>query len=120
MLTQLDWLKLGRNLIQRIENLDPLTNLQKLKLHSNQIRKIEGLNNLKKLKELDIAINPIKKLEGLENLENLEVLYLKNTQIPLEIIEKLGGYHPSNKVNDPKSFITYCKQLIKKNNDIFN
>lgn len=41
-------------------------------------------------------------------------------QIPLEIIEKPGGYHPSDKVNDPKRIFAYCKQIIKKDIDILN
>lgn len=48
------------------------TNLTWLDLSFNQIQKIEGLETLKQLTDLSLQDNLVSELEGLEELENLQ------------------------------------------------
>ncbi len=115
-LSNLILLGLEKNIISKIENLDVNTQLRDLNLSNNLIKKIEGLSNLRNLEELNLNNNPILTIEGLENLEKLKYLYLKDTNIPLTLMEKLGGYSPIFKINSPELIVKYCKQLKNKKN----
>lgn len=70
-MTQLQWLDLSFNNIEKIEGLETLVNLTDLSLHHNQIHTLEGLDALTKLDVLSIGDNQ------LETLEGAPVLYLR-------------------------------------------
>ena len=50
---------LGKNLIEKIKNLQSLTRLDVLDLHSNKIAKIESIGHLTELRVLNLANNQI-------------------------------------------------------------
>lgn len=74
LLPSLTQLWLGKNRIQRLQNLDHLHNLRILSIQSNRITKMEGLDKLVNLEELYLSHNGIEKIEGLENCTKLQVL----------------------------------------------
>ncbi len=96
-------LRIDRNQIQQIENLQGCTGLRSLDLSSNRLESIEGVaglqsltelkvnNNkitslkalraLPSLKEVQVDNNALKNLDGIQHIPTLQVLYCNNNQI---------------------------------------
>jgi hypothetical protein len=81
MMTSLVKLKLGNNIIEKIEGLSSLVNLKELDLSFNNIEVIEGLEELVKLEVLTLFENRISKLENMETLVNLMIFSIGNNLI---------------------------------------
>lgn len=80
---------MGRNKIEKIENLRSLSNLKRLDIQSNRLTEIgTGLSTLTNLTELYLSHNAITKIEGLETLVNLTTLDLSANRI--EKIENIA------------------------------
>lgn len=82
-LTDLKWLDLSFNLIQKIEGLENLTKLSDLSLYSNQISVIEGLDNLKLLNVFSFGKNLVTNLDDTTKYfrklkNNLQVLNMED------------------------------------------
>jgi hypothetical protein len=81
LLTDLEYLSIQRNFLQKITNLQHLTHLKSLNFSHNKLEKIENLENLHNLEELNLSNNNIGKMENLESLVNLKRLTLSNNVI---------------------------------------
>lgn len=77
---------LGKNMIERIRNLQNLNKLDVLDLHSNKITKIENINHLSELRVLNLANNLITAVENLNGLISLTELNLRRN-----LIESVNG-----------------------------
>ncbi|XP_078047695.1 dynein regulatory complex subunit 3 [Augochlora pura] len=74
-------LKLSNNIIEKIENLEPLIHLKELDLSFNRINVMENLNCLPKLEILLLYNNQIEKIENIDNLCNLTIFSIGNNLI---------------------------------------
>ena len=81
LLTDLEYLSIQRNFLQKISNLQHLTQLKALNFSHNKLKKIENLESLNNLEELNLSNNNIGKIENLESLVNLKKLTLSNNSI---------------------------------------
>jgi hypothetical protein len=72
---------LGKNRLQRIENLEALKKLDVLDLHSNELERMENLNELTELRVLNLGSNRIKCLEGIDKLHLLTEVNLRRNSI---------------------------------------
>lgn len=80
-LLELSHVRLDRERIGEIDNLDCLGPVTNLYLQKNEIRTIENLEVLPKLKFLTLADNKITKVENLRMLTKLQFLDLSDNQI---------------------------------------
>ncbi|XP_020607709.1 leucine-rich repeat-containing protein 46-like [Orbicella faveolata] len=80
-LLKLSHVRLDREQISEIDNLDCLGPVTNLYLQKNEIRRIENLDVLPKLRFLTLAENKIIKVENLKILTNLQFLDLSDNQI---------------------------------------
>jgi len=80
-LLKLSHVRLDRERIGEIDNLDCLGPVTNLYLQNNEIRRIENLEVLPKLRFLTLAENKIIKVENLRMLTNLQFLDLSDNQI---------------------------------------
>lgn len=80
-LTSLSILRLDRERISCIANLQGLTQIHSIYLQENQIEKIENLNCLPNLKFLSLAGNHIHRVENLQGLQKLQFLELSENRI---------------------------------------
>jgi len=124
-LPNLEYIYLNNNQIQKIENLETFPNLEILYLQNNKIQKIENLETLPNLKTLDLHNNQIQKIENLETFPNLEILYLHNNKISrIENLETLTNleilYLHNNKISRIENLetLTNLKYLYLHNNKI--
>ena len=67
-LTQLEWLDLSFNNIERISGLDTLVHLRDLSLAHNRIKTVGNLDSLKKLQVLSLANNLIEETTEWNNV----------------------------------------------------
>lgn len=81
LVTNLKYLRLTQNKIQKIEKLDCLTKLEKLDLSYNKISKIENLEKLTALSFISLSGNNISKLENLDTISQLQTLFINNNNI---------------------------------------
>lgn len=81
LVTNLEYLKLTQNKIQKIENLDMLVKLRTLDLSYNKISKIENLEKLTALTFISLAGNNISKLENLDAISQLQTLFINDNAI---------------------------------------
>ncbi len=89
-LPRLESLWLGRNKLEKIQNLHGLVNLKRLSLQSNRITEITGLDHMQGLEELYLSHNGLSSMDGIQNLRNLKVLDLAVNKIQhLEQLENL-------------------------------
>jgi len=104
-------LYLSRNKIEKIEKIGQFFNLEELDLSHNKINKIMGLFSLENLISLNLSKNPIEKIEGMGNLKQLKTLWLKETKINHELIDKIGGIDKeAGLVENPQNIIQFCEQ----------
>jgi Leucine-rich repeat (LRR) protein len=101
-------LNLKENDLQRITGLLKQKNLKELYLSANKIGHISGLETLINLETLDLNNNNIKKISGLEALMSLNSFWIRENQVPENVLEKLGGIDSSGFANDPIKFVEYC------------
>lgn len=80
-LLELSHVRLDREKISEIDNLDCLGPVTNLYLQKNEINRIENLEVLPKLRFLTLAENNISKLENLKTLANLKFLDLSDNNI---------------------------------------
>ncbi|XP_078376928.1 leucine-rich repeat-containing protein 46-like isoform X3 [Oculina patagonica] len=80
-LLKLSHVRLDREQISEIDNLDCLGPVTNLYLQNNEIRRIENLEVLPKLRFLTLAENKISRVENLKILNNLQFLDLSDNQI---------------------------------------
>eukprot|EP00388_Colpodella_angusta_P022259 GDKJ01056863.1.p1 GENE.GDKJ01056863.1~~GDKJ01056863.1.p1 ORF type:complete len:457 (-),score=122.47 GDKJ01056863.1:61-1431(-) len=74
-------LRLIANLVDKLENLEPVPDLEHLEVYQSCLTKIENISFLTKLTVLDLSFNEIRRIENLEPLVNLEKLYLSANKI---------------------------------------
>lgn len=99
-------LSLSTNNIDKISNLAGLDSLQKLSLARNLIKRIEGLDPVADtLQELWLSYNQIAQLSGLEKCGKLRVLLLANNKIAdykaLEVLTPLTSLEELVLVGNP-------------------
>ncbi|MFX1257268.1 MAG: leucine-rich repeat domain-containing protein [Promethearchaeota archaeon] len=78
---KLQRLRLRRNQITEIKNLDNVPNLKELILSENQITEIKNLDNVPDLARLDLDRNQITEIKNLDNVPDLTRLDLMGNQI---------------------------------------
>ncbi|XP_067869116.1 leucine-rich repeat-containing protein 46-like isoform X2 [Heterodontus francisci] len=107
--------RLDRENIGALGNLECLGNVYSLYLQQNQIKKIENLELLHSLRFLTLAANRIQKVENLKTLQKLGFLDLSNNQIeqldPGEFPESLIILNMSD--NDCTKQEGYREQVIE-------
>ena len=92
--SNLIYLDLSYNLIEKIEHLEHCTRLQHLNLSHNKIESLEGINqHVGNVKTLDISFNRLKSLEGLTKC-GVEVLDVSNNLIQTLADAKQVGQLP--------------------------
>lgn len=98
-LVLLDCLSLQSNRLTKIENLDKLVNLEQLYLSENQIVVMENLSKNTAITTLDLAVNKIIKIDNISHMENLEefwviiiFLFSQNLHILYFIVQLLNVY----------------------------
>jgi len=79
--TELRYLRLDRNQIQRIERLEGLAALEVLNLQENKIERVEGLDSLAFLGVLNLSGNRLTCIEGLSQLPHLHTLLLADNRL---------------------------------------
>lgn len=86
-------LALSSNSIDKMCDLSPLENLETLSLGRNNINKIQNLDGIADhLEQLWISYNNISSLSGLERCSKLKVLYIGNNKISdLKEVQKLSA-----------------------------
>lgn len=81
LVTNLKYLKMTQNKIQKIENLDWLTKLEKLDLSYNRISEIENLEKLTALTYISLNGNNISTLKNLDTISQLQTLFINGNKI---------------------------------------
>ena len=107
----------GNRLTTLPETMKSLKLLHSLDLDSNILRSIpSATKHLTNLKYLCFNNNFISKIENLEYLTKLWILNLRQTLIPEDLINKLGGiYINTGSVNIPQNFVNYSyNKLLKR------
>ena len=80
-LSQLKFLNLEENQIDKFSDLSCCPDLYSINLNRNLIKKIEGISKLNSLEKLSLNNNLIEKIEGLENNQRLRFLFLGKNKI---------------------------------------
>jgi len=119
-LSELKFLILNNNKIQKISNLENLTKLQKLELRGNKITKVEGLNNLKNLTKLTLSCNLITNIEDNDfpQIDSLIELGLFGNYLGIEN-KKLEKNINDENINKLKGFIGMIKNKFKNLKGIY-
>ena len=117
-MTNLTFLTLQANKLDKIQGLDTLVNLKELYLSQNFIEKIENLDKLVNLEILDLAFNKISKLENIEKLTQLTDLWLNNNNISdphdLEMLKYVPKVTTVYFWKNPVALIPSYKQIIQE------
>ena len=117
-MTNLTFLTLQANKLDKIQGLDTLVNLKELYLSQNFILKIEGVDKLVNLEILDLAFNKISKLENIETLSNLTDLWLNNNNISnphdLEMLKFVPKVTTVYFWKNPVASVPSYKQIIQE------
>ncbi len=109
-------LDLSHNKLEKVL-LPKRLDVESIILSNNRIESTKELSHIKTAQMIDLSDNPLSRVEGLENMNDLKTLFLDNTKIPGDLIEKLGGTDRTGFVFFPSRFVDYCKRMQKDSVD---
>jgi Leucine-rich repeat (LRR) protein len=84
--TSLRYLDLSYNKIESLEGIAGLQCLSELKVTNNKLRSLRGLSALPSLLEMHVDNNMLTSLAGIQNIPTLEILHASNNQITTLLI----------------------------------
>ena len=116
-LTSLESLWLGKNKIEKIENISGLLSLKQLDVQSNRLTAISGISTLSNLRELYLASNAISSVDGIPQFGTLNTIDLSRNKLKdlssIEIQTELEDLWLSSNCVDDYAAIEPLKCLPK-------
>lgn len=88
-LQNLRFLDVSGNNISSLEGLSGLQQLQELRVSHNSITSLKPLKHLPQLKELNVSYNLLSSLDGLLQLQNIETVYAEHNRLSAILLESV-------------------------------